>query len=130
MLLLSSKKNEMKLEYFKISEFDSPDVKGSGINMDQDFLELLDCARSYAGIPFKINSGYRTKEHNKKVGGVKDSSHLIGRAADISCKDSKSRALIIGSLLEAGFMRVGVHKSFIHVDNDVENKSFPVIWLY
>ena len=120
----------MKLEYFKISEFDSPDAKGSGINMDQNFLEMLDCARSYAMIPFKISSGYRTASHNKKVGGTENSSHLVGLAADIHCTDSKSRALIIGSLLESGFMRLGVAETFIHVDNDVENKVFPVIWLY
>ena len=130
MLLLSSKKNEMKLEYFKISEFDCPAAKGSGINMDQNFLEMLDCARSYAMIPFKISSGYRTASHNKKVGGTENSSHLVGLAADIHCTDSKSRALIIGSLLESGFMRLGVAETFIHVDNDVENKVFPVIWVY
>ena len=52
----------MKLEYFKIREFDSPDEVGSGDKMNTEFLEMLDCARSYAGIPFKINSGYRTKK--------------------------------------------------------------------
>ena len=119
----------MKLEYFKISEFDSPDEVGSGDKMNEQFLEMLDCARSYAGIPFKINSGYRTKEHNKKVGGVEGSSHLSGYAADIHCVNSKNRALMVGSLLEAGFMRIGIGTNFIHVDND-ERKVFPVIWLY
>ena len=119
----------MKLEYFKIIEFDSPDEVGSGKYMNEQFLEMLDCARSYAGIPFKITSGYRTKEHNQKVGGTKDSSHLTGLAADIHCTNSKNRALLIGSLLESGFMRIGIAKNFIHVDID-ESKIFPVIWLY
>ena len=119
----------MKLEYFKIREFDSPDEVGSGDKMNTEFLEMLDCARSYAGIPFKINSGYRTKEHNKNVGGVEGSSHLSGYAADIHCANSKNRALMVGSLLEAGFMRIGIGTNFIHVDND-ERKVFPVIWLY
>ena len=121
----------MKMEYFKYSEFDSPDEIGSGEKyMNEEFLEMIDEARYFAQIPFKINSGYRTKEHNKKVGGVAKSSHLIGRAADISCTNSKNRAIIVGSLFEAGFMRIGIHDKFIHVDNDVENKSFPAIWLY
>lgn len=121
----------MKMEYFKYSEFDSPDEIGSGEKyMNQEFLEMLDEARYFAQIPFKINSGYRTKEHNKKVGGVLKSSHLNGLAADIHCNNSKNRALIVGSLFEAGFMRVGIAETFIHVDNDVENKVFPVIWLY
>jgi hypothetical protein len=37
--------------------------------MDKHFLRLLDNARQIAGIPFKINSGFRTPKHNEKVGG-------------------------------------------------------------
>ena len=37
--------------------------------MDKAFLELLDQAREKAGVPFKITSGYRTKEWNLKAGG-------------------------------------------------------------
>ena len=31
-----------------------------------------------------INSGYRTLEHNKAIGGAKDSFHMQGIATDIS----------------------------------------------
>ena len=48
------------MKYFKLEEFDSPDLKGSGKNMKKDFLVKLDEARELAGIPFKINSGFRT----------------------------------------------------------------------
>tara|TARA_R100000963_G_scaffold27518_1_gene18809 strand:+ start:39 stop:401 length:363 start_codon:yes stop_codon:yes gene_type:complete len=120
----------MKMEYFKFSEFDSPDEIGSGEKyMNEEFLEMIDEARYFAQIPFKINSGYRTEEHNEKVGGTESSSHLLGLAADIHCNNSKNRALIVGSLFEAGFMRIGIAETFIHVDND-ESKVFPVIWLY
>ena len=57
----------MSLKYFTYEEFDSPDLANSGINMDRNFLQKLELAREIAGIPFKINSGYRTKEHNRKV---------------------------------------------------------------
>ena len=60
----------IKLKYFELSEFDSPDQENSGINMDHDFLRMLDKAREIAGISFKINSGYRSETHNLKVGGV------------------------------------------------------------
>lgn len=122
------------LKYFETSEFDSPDIVGSGINMDNDFLRMLDDARERAGISFKINSGYRSEAHNLRVGGVprsetnRGSSHLYGFAADISCKDSSSREVIVKSLIEAGFRRLGIAKSFIHVDND-PNKS-SAVWLY
>tara|TARA_R110000744_G_scaffold206686_1_gene325296 strand:- start:230 stop:583 length:354 start_codon:yes stop_codon:yes gene_type:complete len=114
---------------FNINEFDSPDLEGSGLNMDRSFLEMLDNARDIADIPFAINSGYRTKEHNAKVGGVEGSSHTKGVACDIACSNSRARFIIISSLLEAGFTRIGVSSSFIHVDSDCE-KSQDVIWTY
>jgi len=43
--------------HFEISEFDSPDEIGSGQYMQSSTLQMLDDARSIAGIPFKINSG-------------------------------------------------------------------------
>ena len=115
--------------YFKLNEFDSPDVKGSGALMDETFIDMIIDARSRANIPFKINSGYRTVAHNKKVGGVKSSSHTKGLAADISCTDSRSRFIIITALIDAGFSRIGIAKSFIHVDCDID-KPLNVIWTY
>ena len=119
----------MKLKHFTLSEFDSPDLPGSGEKMSKDFLKLLDEARDRADVPFKIGSGYRTPEHNKKVGGVPASSHMKGMAADISCRDDATRAKIIEALISVGFNRIGVAKTFIHVDNDPE-KNANRIWLY
>jgi len=117
------------MKYFKLNEFDSPDLKGSGQFMDETFLSMLDEARNEANIPFKINSGYRTIKHNKKIGGVKSSSHLKGLAVDIKCIDSRSRFIIVNSLINAGFTRIGIAKTFIHVDCDID-KSAQVIWMY
>ena len=114
---------------FNLKEFDSPDLSGSGLNMDKDFLSILDNARDIAKTPFKITSGYRTKEHNVNVGGVEGSSHTKGVACDIACSDSRARYIIIQSLLEAGFTRIGIASNFIHVDSDCE-KSQNVIWTY
>jgi hypothetical protein len=91
------------MKYFTLDEFDSPDHKGSGVNMDSNFLELLNNARQIAGIPFKISSGYRTIEHNQKVGGVSNSSHLSGLAADISISSGNERYLVLNALIKAGF---------------------------
>ena len=116
--------------YFKFKEFDSPDLPGSGEkSMNRSFLEKLDKAREKAGIPFRINSGYRTRAHNKYVGGKPTSSHMIGRAVDIACPDNASRWTIINSLLEVGFNRIGIGSTFIHVDDDPA-KSPNVIWIY
>lgn len=59
--------------HFELSEFDSPDEIGSGKYMDENFLSRLDDARGIAGIPFTINSGFRTKSRNAYVGGKNNS---------------------------------------------------------
>ena len=74
----------MNLKYFKYEEFKSPDLPDSGNLMDATFLAMLDSAREIAGIPFKINSAYRSESHNRKVGGKSTSSHLVGKAVDPS----------------------------------------------
>tara|TARA_R100000734_G_C3282389_1_gene75736 strand:- start:357 stop:716 length:360 start_codon:yes stop_codon:yes gene_type:complete len=116
------------IRHFKLEEFASPDEKGSGSNMDIGFLQMLDNAREIAGIPFKINSGFRTTKHNKKVGGKKSSSHLRGLACDIACSDGITRQKITSALIKAGFRRLGIADTFIHCDND--NDKNASIWLY
>ena len=120
----------MNLKHFTYEEFDSPDLPGSGFaNMDRNFLEMLDYARQIARAPFKINSGYRTKEHNEKVGGKPQSSHLVGKAADIGISSSQERWNVLTALQDAGFTRLGVGNTFIHVDSD-SSKTSKVIWTY
>ncbi len=115
--------------HFQLYEFDSPDEEGSGKYMDEKFLSMLDDARGIAGISFTINSGFRTKSHNAYVGGKTNSSHQYGYAADIHCTDSKSRSINIDALIKGGFRRIGIAKSFIHVDNDPD-KDRDVSWVY
>jgi len=117
------------LKYFKYEEFDSPDLKGSGNLMDKRLLEMIDKARGIYGKPMRVNSGYRTKSHNRKVGGVDSSSHLKGLAIDVACVKSNDRFKMLNALLEVGFNRIGVASTFIHVDID-KNKSKNVIWTY
>ena len=119
----------MTLKHFKLSEFDSPDQRGSGVLMSQEFLRLLDSARDGAGIPFRITSGYRTTLRNQQVGGVENSSHLKGVACDIAVTSNRNRIIIIASLLDVGIQRIGVHDTFVHCDIDID-KPTPRMWLY
>lgn len=98
-------------------------------NMNADFLNKLDEAREIANIPFIINSAYRSPEHNAKIGGKPNSSHIKGLAVDISVTDSRQRFIVLNALLEVGFTRIGIADTFIHVDLDSE-KSKDVIWTY
>ena len=126
----------MILKYFSPKEFTCDGVECFS-KMDEELLAMLDIARETAGIPFKINSGYRTQAYQDdlKRRGYKTaklrSPHQDGVAADISVKDSRSRFIIINSLLLAGFTRLGVGKSFIHVDLSINEKHRKnVIWQY
>lgn len=91
-------------------------------------MDRLDTARAYAGRPFIINSAYRTPEYELKHGRTGSSTHCLGRAVDIRCSDSVSRLIIVKSLLRAGFRRIGIAKTFIHVDDDISREK--CIWLY
>jgi len=117
------------MRYFTLDEFDSPDLPGSGQIMDPNFLAMIDEARHIACVPFRINSGVRTEERNRLVGGSSESSHLSGFAADISATTSNRRWIIIEALIQVGFNRIGVADSFVHVDND-PSKARDVMWLY
>ena len=44
--------------------------------------------RKHFGVPIHISSGYRSKELNALIGGVKTSDHLFGMAVDIDMDGS------------------------------------------
>tara|TARA_R110000868_G_scaffold174872_1_gene411735 strand:+ start:127 stop:417 length:291 start_codon:yes stop_codon:yes gene_type:complete len=96
--------------------------------MNEDFLNLLDEAREYAGIPFIINSSYRSPTHIESIKNP-TSSHIKGLAVDISVKDSVTRFKVLNSLIAVGFTRLGIASTFIHVDLDFD-KTQNVIWTY
>lgn len=110
---------------FTLDEFSCPCC--GEVQMDYEQIEMLDEARELAGVPFKVNSGYRCKKHNENVGGSPNSSHPKGYATDIAVRDSESRFKILKALLEVGFTRIGVYKTFIHCDNDPD-KPQGVCW--
>ena len=76
-------------EFLNISKY--PDNKPTlqhVVNMTYGCLILLEPARQEVG-PIIINSGFRTPRVNALVGGVRNSQHLLGQAADIRPKDPR-----------------------------------------
>ena len=119
-----------QIHHFEPTEFDSPDLPGSGLDhMNVAFVAQLDILRERCGFPFKIHSGYRTPSHNATVGGVDSSAHEAGLAADVEAVDSTSRFRIIQNALSLGFARIGIGNSFVHLDVD-PSKAQNVVWLY
>lgn len=96
---------------------DSAIPRCSDADMDNGFLELLE--KAYRIYPFHINSAYRTPLWEKKHNRAGTSAHCKGRAVDIATPDSRTRWMVLNALLLAGFTRLGIGKTFIHVDNDV-----------
>ena len=56
-------------------------------NVSLRLLELLDILRENIGGPVEISCAYRCPEHNDAVGGVPNSQHVQGTAADIQTPD-------------------------------------------
>ena len=68
-------------KHFDASEF-TCHCCGSG-SVEPRLIELLERLREKAGVPIHINCGYRCPKHNAEVGGVPNSQHVEGTAADI-----------------------------------------------
>jgi uncharacterized protein YcbK (DUF882 family) len=82
----------------------------------------LQVLRDEVGKPIKITSGYRSPEHNAKVGGVKSSKHITGEAADfkIAGMTPKQVAAVIEKLIAAGKMEeggIGIYSTWVHYDH-------------
>ncbi|MEE8423852.1 MAG: D-Ala-D-Ala carboxypeptidase family metallohydrolase [Thermodesulfobacteriota bacterium] len=91
-------------------------------------VNILDNMRELVG-PITIESGCRCKVWNKKQGGAENSAHLTGKAADIKINSSRGRFNILFAAFDEGIHRLGIARSFIHIDVD-ENLANDVTWLY
>ena len=106
--------------FFKAAEFASKDGAKSPygpMNVQQTLVDFLNALRLRFGRALIVNSGYRSSEHNAKVGGVPNSYHTKGLAADIRPEDPKD----LDDLYElADRMNqtggVGRYDTFVHVD--------------
>ncbi len=67
-------------------------------NLQKLCVLVLQPLRDTIGRPVYINSGYRSKRLNARVGGVPNSRHLQGKAADIHC-DNLDYAKVIFDIL-------------------------------
>ncbi|MBO7317945.1 MAG: peptidase M15 [Bacteroidales bacterium] len=65
--------------------------------------QVLDPARTILGKPIRINSGYRCEQLNKCVGGVSNSQHLCGEAADLYTGSTDGHRQLFEILLNLPF---------------------------
>ena len=116
-------------KYFKESEFKACTPSCSLQDMKQSTMDKLDAAREMAGIPFVLNSAYRSPAWEKKHSRSGDGPHTHRYAVDIRCNTSQNRMKIVAALLAVGFVRIGIGKTYIHTDDDPAQAQ-NVIWHY
>ncbi|ASV44586.1 endolysin [Agrobacterium phage Atu_ph03] len=95
-------------------------------DLSPDFATKLTNAGLALGRDLTITSGYRSPEHNKRVGGAKQSQHTTGNAADIDMSglNDNERAELVRTLKAQGITRFGTydnHKDMLHVDTSTAN---------
>ena len=116
--------NKRLTKNFILDEFQSNDgsiMPNEVLENIKKLAENLQVLRDYVNKPIKVNSGYRSPDWNRKVGGVPKSQHILGKASDIVIKGMKPSevASIIESLIASGKMKqggIGIYPNFVHYD--------------
>lgn len=109
---------------FTKEEFDCNDGSEMPINVYHNIVKVanqLQVLRDELGKPIQVNSAWRSEEYNASIGGVKNSQHIMGRAADIVIKGMTPIEVskIIEELISKGDMLqggLGIYSSFVHYD--------------
>ena len=119
---------------FSVAEFASKDGRDVDARMSPHFMEKLQDLREQFRHPININSGIRSKEHNKACGGSKNSRHLTRPciAADIDTSKWRGNKLhkFLRLAFELGFTGIGIDGSFVHLDTRKSQNNAAVAWTY
>ena len=80
-------------------------------------LNLLQPLRDKLQRPLVLSSGYRSPALNKAIGGAKNSQHLKGEAADISCQGAMEVLLLAQIIFRYAlpFDQMILYESFLHL---------------
>ena len=119
--------NEYLTKNFQWKEFYSGDIKlgYKSIEPPQKYYadilrmaENLQIVRDYIEASIIITSGWRTKEWNAHVGGVKNSYHTQGIAVDIRVIGMRiyDLAIYVAKLSDFKGYGINIKKEFLHID--------------
>ena len=91
---------------------------GYPAEIDMNMVKIADQIRDKIGKPITINSGLRCKTHNSNVGGVSNSQHLLGKAADLGCPSGCTPAQMasIADEIMGDTGGIGIYSWGIHID--------------
>ena len=127
----SVKKFGMLSGHFAEYEFACKCCGKGADKINPKLIELLEKLRwNIGGYPLYINSGYRCEKHNKEVGGVANSQHCLGNAADIACPRQLSFGQFKWYAEQLPFDGIGFYKDsdFIHLDVRDGGRGSKTVW--
>ena len=115
--------------HFRLGEFLPRDASFRYARVAPGLVELLERLRAELGArPLQITSAYRPPAYNAGVGGVSDSLHVDGLAADVTCTQAPLATLFAAAERLVGD-RGGVGRywaeGFVHVDLRGERSRWP-----
>lgn len=93
---------------------------GFPVEPQEEMVRTVDEIRRRLGIPVSIvdagGSGVRCPQHNANVGGVYNSEHLYGRAADLHSAASPEKMKAVAEEVMGNTGGIGLYSWGIHVD--------------
>lgn len=118
--------------HFRLSEFTkSETAQSEGIDNTPSAEEvahlrdlafsLLEPIRDYVKEPVYISSGFRSPELNARVGGVYNSQHTQGKAADIYFQSGKLKSVYNHIVKHLTFDQCILYPTFIHISYNRHN---------
>lgn len=110
----------MKLsEHFDSSEFACKCGCGgmdNGAGVNPKLVQVLERMRQYIGKPLVLSCAYRCPTHNAEVGGVSNSQHVFGTAADVQLPEGMTVDELAQVAEKCGADGIGWYTWGVHVD--------------
>ena len=112
-----------EIEYFTREEFrcqcGGKYCNGFPEEPEEELLRTCDEIRRRLGVPVSIvdagGSGVRCPQHNANVGGVANSNHLYGKAADLNSSKSPEEMARVAEEVMGNTGEIGIYSWGIHV---------------
>jgi uncharacterized protein YcbK (DUF882 family) len=98
------------------------------VEPEEELVLVCNEIRRRLGVPVSIvdsgGSGVRCLEHNAAVGGVRNSNHLYGKAADLHSKKSPQEMASVAESVMGATGEIGIYSWGIHIAVDCEYSRF------
>lgn len=112
-----------EIEFFDREEFrcqcGGKYCNGFPVEPQEKMVRTVNEIRRRLGVPVQIvtagGSGVRCRQHNANVGGVANSLHLTGNAADLHCSKSPEEMARVAEAVLGNTGEIGIYEWGIHV---------------